>query len=148
MSTPTPEILPTVHRLKAWMEFTPALDDGSKPFEARKDDRAFRVGDILELVGWDRDRQCETGWSQRRTVTYKLSGPAWGVESGHCILGLSPLAHPLSPAEAERIREALESLLLNYQQGHAACPDHQPDICMACRGREAIALLEKAAGGQ
>lgn len=100
---------PVVHRLKVWPQFIPSLEDGSKTFEARQDDRAFRVGDVLELYGWDPDTRTETGWTQRRTVTYKLSGPAWGVrsghcawgvQSGHCILGLSPLPTRATPAPA------------------------------------------------
>ncbi len=97
-------IEPTIHHLKVWPEFIPALEDGSKTFEARKDDRAFRVGDVLCLYGWDRDAGRATGWEQNRLVTYKLSGPAWGVESGHCILGLSPLEDSALTAELAKER--------------------------------------------
>jgi hypothetical protein len=85
---------PIVHRLKVWVEFIPDLISGAKTFEARRDDRAFKVGDVLELFGWDRHANKATGWEQRRTVTYKLSGPAWGVEDEYCILGLSPITSP------------------------------------------------------
>lgn len=82
---------PKRHPLKVWPQFIPALEDGSKTFEARKDDRCFRVGDVLDLYGFAPLTSTETGWRQSRVITYKLSGPAWGVESGYCILGLSPL---------------------------------------------------------
>jgi hypothetical protein len=82
---------PITHRLRVWPKFTDALSDGTKTFEARKNDRDYRTGDTLELIGWDPDTCTTTGWSQRRTITYMLRGPAFGVEAGWAILGLSPL---------------------------------------------------------
>lgn len=98
------ETKPRTHMLKVWPQFIPALSDGSKTFEARKDDRNFAVGDLLHLYEWLPDAQRSGNWNQRRTITYKLSGPAFGVESGHCILGLSPLPAP-QPAEVSEGEE-------------------------------------------
>lgn len=124
--TPTPaqiERAAVTHRLKVWTEFIPALDDGSKTFEARKDDRAFCVGDILDLRGWDRRAgiEIETGWKQSRTVTYKLSGPAWGVETGHCILGLSPLTAEIQPAASVAVLVSTVKALERYGSHDSDC---------------------------
>jgi len=140
-TTPPGDSLPCLHHaLKVWPQFIPALDDGSKTFEARKDDRSYQVGDVLDLYGWDPDARMETGWKQSRTVTYKLSGPAWGVEAGHCILGLSPLPAPAtSPnaGEADEQRpkyDAFEvgSILVAIDKAYTAMgvpsgPDADPD---------------------
>lgn len=38
-----------VHELKAWPQFFERLVDGSKPFEIRRNDRNYQVGDKLRL---------------------------------------------------------------------------------------------------
>ncbi len=97
--------LPVLHHsLKVWPEFIPALEDGSKTFEARQDDRCYQVGDTLRLYGYDPATGLETGWRQQRKVTYKLTGPGFGVEAGHCILGLSPLAIPQEDGAREGVQ--------------------------------------------
>jgi Domain of unknown function (DUF3850) len=40
------------HDLKTWPRFFEAVASGAKPFEWRKDDRDYRVGDILNLREW------------------------------------------------------------------------------------------------
>ena len=45
--------MPTEHDLKVWPAFFDPLADGTKPFEARKDDRGFAVGDVLHLREYD-----------------------------------------------------------------------------------------------
>src|SRR3954470_11426726 len=42
------------HELKCWPEFYKALVSGEKTFELRKNDRGFRVGDVLWLREWRR----------------------------------------------------------------------------------------------
>lgn len=76
------------HQLKVWPEFFGPLSTGEKTFEVRKDDRGFRVGDVLEL----REFSVLDGFSEkeplRRIVTYLLAGPAFGIERGFCVMGL------------------------------------------------------------
>lgn len=74
----------TVHRLKTLPAYFQAQIDGVKTFEARKDDRGFQVGDILELAEWS--GWCFTGRELRRRVTYILRGPVFGVESRYCVM--------------------------------------------------------------
>lgn len=38
-----------IHAVKCYPEFFKALADGSKPFEVRKNDRAYETGDLLAV---------------------------------------------------------------------------------------------------
>lgn len=97
-----------VHELKVLPEFYAALDDGSKTFEVRKDDRPFEVGHHLRLREWSPERgfhnDIALDW-QTREITYILRGvqaEAFGVQPGFCVLGLSP-AWELALCESESL---------------------------------------------
>lgn len=82
---------PVEHELKCWPQYFPAVLDGSKPFEVRKTDRDYRVGDTLWLREWaldwrGLDREY-TGRECRRLVTFILEGAPW-VPPGYCVMGL------------------------------------------------------------
>lgn len=77
----------SVHKLKIRHEYFDAVRDGRKPFEVRKDDRDYKVGDILILVRYDPETG-ESGDSMARDVTYVLKGGAFGIELGYVVLGL------------------------------------------------------------
>lgn len=77
----------TEHELKVASEFFDAVESGQKPFEIRKGDRPFKVGDTL----WLREVDivlAYTGREARKRITFVLRG--WGMESGYVALGLSP----------------------------------------------------------
>jgi len=76
------------HELKVWPQFFPSLHDGSKPFEARKDDRGFKVGDSLRLREWNPKTEKYTGNEIFPSITYVLRGTEH-ITKGYCILGLS-----------------------------------------------------------
>lgn len=82
------------HELKVWPEFFPALLDGRKTFELRKDDRGFGVGDKLVLREYAPGEKVYTGRSIQKTVTYVIYGDdervaGFGLKPGFAILGLS-----------------------------------------------------------
>lgn len=77
------------HKLKTWPEYFQAVWTGLKRFEVRKNDRNFKVGDKLWLQEFDNKMQAFTGRYMKVNVTYILSGGAFGIEKGYCILGLS-----------------------------------------------------------
>lgn len=81
------------HALKTWPQFFNAILAGTKTFEARKNDRDFQAGDILELQEYDPVVQEFTGRDIERKVSYILNGPAFGVEEGFCIMGLAHVAN-------------------------------------------------------
>jgi len=75
------------HDLKLVQPFYDAGYNGSKPFEVRKNDRPYAVGDTLTLAEYDPAAQEYVGPKFVREVTYKLDDPAY-VKDGYVILGL------------------------------------------------------------
>ena len=75
------------HDLKTWPPYFGAVFDGSKTFEVRRDDRGYRVGDVLRLREWDPARGDYTGRECRRTVAY-ICRDAEGLAAGFAVLGL------------------------------------------------------------
>lgn len=77
---------PVEHDLKCWPPFFDEVERGTKPFELRKHDRDFKVGDTLLL----REFVPSTGYTGRdcrRFISYMLAGP-WLAE-GYVALGLT-----------------------------------------------------------
>jgi hypothetical protein len=79
----------TVHDLKTWPEYYDAVEDGRKTFELRKNDRNFRVGDVLHLQRYDLENQTYTGAHLYRSVTYLIEGESWGLAAGVCVMSLA-----------------------------------------------------------
>lgn len=85
----------TVHRLKTWpVHFGPVKED-RKRAELRKDDRDFKVGDILVLEEYDPDLlvyTCDKGdpdGTCHRLVTHALRGGL--VPEGYVLLSIAPM---------------------------------------------------------
>lgn len=57
----------TDHHLKIWPEFFAKLVDGTKTFEVRRNDRGFKMGDVLWLEEWS-TAEHYTGMIERRVV--------------------------------------------------------------------------------
>lgn len=78
------------HKLKIFPEYFNAVKVGTKTFEIRKNDRRFKVGDVLILKEYG---ICEgvKGYSGKKItkeVTYILEGGQYGLEEGYVILAL------------------------------------------------------------
>ncbi len=74
------------HTLKIWPELYDLVINGLKPFEVRRNDRDYQVGDVLQLREWSH----ENGYSGRESywqVTYLLA-QCPGLMPGFCVLGL------------------------------------------------------------
>lgn len=96
-----------VHELKCWPEQFAALLDGSKTFEYRLNDRAYMVGDVLDIGHWDpcliggrgywRDidgREAETLSDAHRLrfrVTHIEHGGRFGIPEHYCVMALAPV---------------------------------------------------------
>lgn len=74
--------MPAKHELKCWPEQFQAIVDGRKRFEFRRADRAFIVGDTLELHEWDNYGERKTGRTFSVIATYILRGLPNGLAFG------------------------------------------------------------------
>ncbi|MCR6515317.1 DUF3850 domain-containing protein [Clostridium sp. LY3-2] len=76
-----------IHELKILPEYYESVKNGEKRFEIRKNDRSYKVGDLIKLNEFDRDY---TGRSSVYEIIYKLEGGSYGLEKGWCILSIKP----------------------------------------------------------
>ena len=74
------------HELKVWPVFFEAMIKGDKRFEVRKNDRNFRVGDLLALSEWDPETKDYTGRSIVRRIRYILPGGQFGIDPEYCVM--------------------------------------------------------------
>ena len=75
------------HALKIRPEYFDAVQAGRKPFELRRNDRGFQVGDLVELREWDGERY--TGRTVIRRITYTLNPcSVMDCPPGYLVLGL------------------------------------------------------------
>lgn len=88
------------HSLKTWSSYFEDVANGSKPFEVRKNDRNYAVGDVLVLQEWDPwggenlgvDYEgAYTGATVNVEITYVLPGGNFGIEPGTVVLGIKLL---------------------------------------------------------
>ena len=76
-----------LHGLKILPKYYEKVISGEKRFELRKDDRGFKVGDLIRLQEYDKDY---TGKDCLVEIIYKLDGGDCGLEKGYCILSIKP----------------------------------------------------------
>lgn len=77
------------HELKTWTAFYHDVAAGIKKFELRKNDRDFKVGDLLILEEWNTELKEYTGNSCVVRVVYILQGGQFGLEEGYVIMSIS-----------------------------------------------------------
>lgn len=131
------ETTPPMHELKVWPQYFPALRDGLKSSEFRKDDRQprFAVGDVLRLREWNPERFAVdgreyTGREVERRVTYVARGGV--IPEGFCVMSLEEIprraresAPPSTDAKfLEEIRDAWEQFSESAEAPH---PDEAGD---------------------
>lgn len=97
-----------IHRLKTWPVYFSKLLTGNKTFELRKNDRDFKVGDILVLEEFASETKEFSGRSLEFQITYILELDAYlGLDSNFVILGIREtkikIAKP-NPGELPRCR--------------------------------------------
>lgn len=75
------------HKIKLAPRFFNDIYSGKKPFECRKNDRDYQTGDILVLQEWSPATEY-TGREITREVSYVLYGGVFGIQEGHCVMGI------------------------------------------------------------
>ena len=93
-----------IHQIRLASKYFDDVCSGKKSFELQKNDRGFKVGDILEMTEFKDGRA--TGRMVRVIVTYFLDGFT-GIEDGYCILATAPIdgnGGELQEAAAKQIR--------------------------------------------
>lgn len=73
-----------IHEVKIGAAFFEEAACGKKNFELRRNDRGYRVGDLLELQEYKNGEY--TGRTCRKLITYMLEDYT-GLQEGYCILG-------------------------------------------------------------
>lgn len=80
-----------LHELKTWPEYFARIEDGTKTFEIRRNDRGFQAGDVLQLREFnptgDHDTCTEEHCSTRR-YTGREAFPKVGFVAGGTLFGL------------------------------------------------------------
>ena len=79
-----------IHELKCWSKYYQYIEDGTKTFEIRRDDRGFKVGDVLHLMEYDPIKLEYTGMSLNVEVTYILSD-FMGLQVGYVAMQIELL---------------------------------------------------------
>lgn len=87
-----------VHQIRLGASFFEDACSNIKSFELRKNDRGYKVGDILEMMEFDDGRN--TGRMVRKLVTYILEDYT-GLDDGYCIM-----ATKLLNEDGEALQEA------------------------------------------
>ena len=86
----------TYHCLKLSTRYYDSVDNGTKPFEVRKDDRSFRIGDTIEFMRVDENgNTIQNGKGTNdysvKKITFILTHEDFpqGISEGYVVLGLT-----------------------------------------------------------
>ena len=75
------------HELKILPQWFADVNSGKKDFEIRRNDRDFKIGDLLRLKEYEHGKY--TGKEVIRKIKYIYKGDgAYGLSEDYCILGL------------------------------------------------------------
>lgn len=80
-----------IHELKILPEYFKAVENGTKTFEIRTNDRDYKLGDILVLKEFDPDAKVYTGNECVRKVTYIIQG-VYGLPENVCVMSIGLLS--------------------------------------------------------
>lgn len=108
-----------IHTVKTWPEYYSAVEDGSKPFEVRKNDRDYQVEDGLVLAEYDPQTEQFSKRMTSKTITYVLGDERF-VKKGYVILGLQEFG---LQEENARLRAALFCPDCEGKGGSCWCSD-------------------------
>jgi len=81
------------HVLKTHPEYFQAIADGVKTFEVRKNDRDFKVDDVLQITEYDPTTDSFSGRIRHLKVTYILDNSNFGVQPGFVVMAVMPIRY-------------------------------------------------------
>lgn len=97
------------HELKVWPPHYDAVECDEKPFEIRKADRDFQVGDVCRMREYIPATHgfpgSFSGKVCHRRICYVLNGGEFGMLPGFVVLGIKPIPgfqEPSTPVPTER----------------------------------------------
>ena len=80
------------HKLKVWSEYMDDLINGNKSFEVRFNDRNFQVGDILNLMEFDKERKEYLDRELKVKITYILDNSVFdAIKDGFVVMAIKPV---------------------------------------------------------
>jgi hypothetical protein len=110
------ENLRDIHFVKCWPDAFRALEDGSKRFEFRKDDRDYKVGDLMRIAEWTPFEEYDyqravvkgeyTGKELLMEITYILRGGRFGVPDGYAVMSVRK-SHRTQNVQKKGLRDGL-----------------------------------------
>lgn len=77
------------HELKIHPQYFKAIENGKKYWEIRKNDRNFKVGDIVLLREWDNTEY--SGKEILVEITYMLDDKFAGLAEGYVVFSIKPI---------------------------------------------------------
>lgn len=77
-----------IHELKTHTQFFEQVAYGGKNFEVRKNDRAYKVGDLLHLRNYNPEEKLYKYGHIVAEVIYVLEGGQFGIENGYVVMGI------------------------------------------------------------
>ena len=79
------------HKIKIKKMYYDAVLSGEKTFEIRKNDRDYKVGDIIHFVPIaDNGDMIIPHNPNEYKITYIFHGGEYGLENGYCVFGITP----------------------------------------------------------
>lgn len=78
------------HDLKIAPHWFEEISFNGKEFEIRKNDRGFKVGDVLVLHEWDGEKYTHNYIIAKISYIFEGNGD-YGLEKGYCVLGLADI---------------------------------------------------------
>lgn len=84
-------VIMKVHKLKTWSKYYQLILCGIKDWELRKNDRDFKVGDLLILEEYLPEFKSYTGNSLKKKIEHIFQENEFGLKKGYCILGLKDI---------------------------------------------------------
>ncbi len=79
-----------IHCLKTWPDLFKDIVSGIKTFDIRRNDRGFKVGDVLVMQEYSPETMEYTKEMASFKVTYIIQG-VWGLPEDVCVMSINPI---------------------------------------------------------